>query len=438
AGVFGARIRQPGRLLAIARGARPLQDPVLHEPQRRRVAALPRDRGSHAGPRLDLREPRLLQHPLHHHLLRGAGIPVLPPLPRDLRPADGPRAARPVGARGFQHRAHPRHRRRGRLSVSDGLEDRRPAVAHQGPLGAAGLHSLHLGAERRPAHAASLRGRRLRQDLPSPVRPAVPRGREQRTVDVHRVPSVRHGPPAPGQVPGRGARLRALPRRRVAGHHRRDRRPLSGELRRRGRGSRGRPQRVRRSPMPADRDYVLPQLRQGMDHAHYDWLPLNADRPLLEWPERARVALCVIVSLEHMEWSRPPGAYQVPNLAGGYGQGPFPDVTAWSHREYGHRVGIFRVLEALDAHGITPTIAMDALTAEHYPFLVRHLTKRGDEIIGHGVSVNRMITSRMSEDEEREYIRASVDSLTRAFGTAPRGWLGPEYGESTRTPGLLA
>ena len=44
----------------------------------------------------------------------------------------------------------------------------------------------------------------------------------------------------------------------------------------------------------------------------------------------------------------------------------------------------------------------------------------------------------MSEDEEREYIRASLDSLTRAFGSAPRGWLGPEYGESTRTPGLLA
>ena len=190
--------------------------------------------------------------------------------------------------------------------------------------------------------------------------------------------------------------------------------------------------------MPADRDYVLPELSRGMDHGHYDWSPLNTHRPALAWPERARVALCVIVNLEHMEWSRPPGAYQVPNLAGGYGPGPFPDVTAWSHREYGHRVGIFRVLQALDAHGVKPTIAMDALTAEHYPFLVRHCQSRGDEIIGHGISVNRMITSRMSQDEEREYIRASVESLTRAFGRAPRGWLGPEYGESTRTPGLLA
>ena len=190
--------------------------------------------------------------------------------------------------------------------------------------------------------------------------------------------------------------------------------------------------------MPVDRDYVHPQLRPGMDHAHYDWSPLNASRPALAWPEGARVALGVVVSLEHMEWSRPPGAYQVPNLAGGYGQGPFPDVTAWSHREYGHRVGIFRVLEALDAHGIKPTVAMDAVTAEHYPFLVRHCRTRGDEVIGHGISVNRMITSRMSEDEEREYIRTSIETLARAFGTAPRGWLGPEYGESPRTPRLLA
>ncbi len=190
--------------------------------------------------------------------------------------------------------------------------------------------------------------------------------------------------------------------------------------------------------MAADRKYAFPEFCRGMDHDHYEWSPLNATRAAIRWPGKARVALCVIVTLEHMEWSRPPGSYQVPNLAGGYGQGPFPDVTAWSHREYGHRVGIFRVLNVLEKHGIKPTIAMDALTAEHYPFLVRHCLARNCEIIGHGVSVNRMITSRMSEDEEREYIRTSIEAVTRATGKAPTGWLGPEYGESTRTPRLLA
>jgi allantoinase len=190
--------------------------------------------------------------------------------------------------------------------------------------------------------------------------------------------------------------------------------------------------------MPVDRDYVHAAPRRGMDHDLYDWAPFNATRDAILWPGQAPVALCIVVTLEHMEWKRPPGAYQVTNLAGGYGQAPFPNVTAWSHREYGHRVGIYRVLDVLEKHGIRPTLAMDALTAEHYPFLVRHCLARNCEIIAHGISVNRMITSGMSEDEERAYIRTSVDAVTRAVGELPAGWLGPECGESPHTPRLLA
>src|SRR5688572_13383514 len=190
--------------------------------------------------------------------------------------------------------------------------------------------------------------------------------------------------------------------------------------------------------MPADRTYAFPEFRPGMDHDHYDWSPLNAARAKIEWPGKARVALCVIVVLEHAEWKRPPDNFQVANLAGGYGWGPFPDFTAWSHREYGNRVGVFRVLDVLKKHGIKPTVAIDALTAEHYPFIVRHCIERGCELIAHGISANRMITSRMSEEEERDYIRTSIDAVARATGTAPHGWLGPESGESARTPQLLA
>ena len=180
------------------------------------------------------------------------------------------------------------------------------------------------------------------------------------------------------------------------------------------------------------------ELRYGMDHQHYDWTPFNSNRGVLRWPNNARIALCVIVNLEHMEWRTPEGAFQSASLAGGYGPSPFPDVTRWSHREYGHRVGIFRLLDSLDRYGIKATVAMDVLTAENYPYLVRHCLSRGCEIIGHGVSVSRQITSNMPEQEEREYIKTSVDGLTLATGTAPLGWLGPEYGESARTPQLLA
>lgn len=80
----------------------------------------------------------------------------------------------------------------------------------------------------------------------------------------------------------------------------------------------------------------------GMDHPHYDWTPLNRNRGVLRWPKNARIALCVVVTLDHMEWRTPEGAFQSASLAGGYGPSPFPDVTRWSHREYGHRVGVFR------------------------------------------------------------------------------------------------
>ena len=181
--------------------------------------------------------------------------------------------------------------------------------------------------------------------------------------------------------------------------------------------------------MPAER-------RFGMDHEHYSWSPLST-RGTLRWPDNARLALSVVVTLEHMEWLPPEGSFQAGNLAGGSSARPFPDYARISHREYGHRVGIYRILDVLERHGIRPTVAMDALTASNYPYLVRHCLERGCEIIGHGISVSRMITGNMSEEEERQYIRESMDAVAEATGVSPTGWMGPEYGESERTPRLL-
>src|SRR5712691_7503451 len=90
--------------------------------------------------------------------------------------------------------------------------------------------------------------------------------------------------------------------------------------------------------MPAER-------RFGMDHEHYDWSPI-ATRGVLRWPEQARVALCVVVNLEHTEWLPPADSFR-PVLTGGVAPRPFPDYPLFTHRDYGHRVGIFRVLDVL-------------------------------------------------------------------------------------------
>ena len=182
--------------------------------------------------------------------------------------------------------------------------------------------------------------------------------------------------------------------------------------------------------MPAQRTF-------GMDHPHHEWSPVIS-RPTLRWPDNVAVALCIVIPLEHMEWQAPAGSFQVARLAGGSAPREFPDYARLSHREYGHRVGIFRLLDVLEKHGVRATIAMDAMTAEHYPYLVRHCLDRSCEIIGHGISVSRMISSNMSEEEEREYIHTSIEALENTTGATPAGWFGPEYGESDRTPQLLA
>jgi len=70
--------------------------------------------------------------------------------------------------------------------------------------------------------------------------------------------------------------------------------------------------------------------------------------------------------------------------------------------------------------------------------LVKHIQRGGHEVAGHGQSVNRVISALMSEAEERDYIGSALDTLARACGMRPAGWHGPEYGESVRTPTLLA
>lgn len=173
--------------------------------------------------------------------------------------------------------------------------------------------------------------------------------------------------------------------------------------------------------------------RAGMDHPHYPWSPLPG-RQALRWPDGARLAVGVIVVLEHVEWQPPEGAHRSPAV----GMLNYPSIAQFSLRDYGHRVGVFRLLDLLERHGLRPTIAMDRTTAEHYPFLAEHVAGRGLEVIAHGAARTQMITSNMTEAEEREYIRSSIASVTRATGRRPAGWFGPDYGESARTPQLLA
>ena len=179
-----------------------------------------------------------------------------------------------------------------------------------------------------------------------------------------------------------------------------------------------------------------PPLKAGMDNPWYDYSPFPL-RPKLNWPRNARVAWFVVLHLEYWELQPDETSYKDPRYVGEYGSF-VPDYRTWTQREYGNRVGIFRVLDVLDRYQIHAGVAVNALAAERYPFLIEQFKKRKYEFIAHGHSANRMITSKMSEAEEKTEIASSIAAVEKATGVRPTGWLGQDYGESTRTPGLLA
>jgi peptidoglycan/xylan/chitin deacetylase (PgdA/CDA1 family) len=92
------------------------------------------------------------------------------------------------------------------------------------------------------------------------------------------------------------------------------------------------------------------------------------------------------------------------------------------------------VLDVLDRYQVRAGVAVNAMAAERYPYLIEQFKKRKYEFIAHGHSANRMITSRMSEAEEK----AEIAAIEKTAGVRPKGWLGQDYGESQRTPKLLA
>lgn len=172
----------------------------------------------------------------------------------------------------------------------------------------------------------------------------------------------------------------------------------------------------------------------GYDHGWFPWSPWPARAPL-SLPGGARLAVSVVLDLGAVEWER---AAPVVPPPGGRGIAPYPDMPRLSHREFGHRVGVFRLVRMAQDLGIPLAAALDVLTVEHYGRLVDHLVPVIDEFLAGGLSASRPITSEMSEEEERHYVTTSLERLRAGLPTGTVGWLGPARGESARTPALLA
>ncbi len=153
------------------------------------------------------------------------------------------------------------------------------------------------------------------------------------------------------------------------------------------------------------------------------------ERPDYNWPQGKRLAFYIGLNLEHFAFGEGFGA----TLAAA---APQPDVLNYAWRDYGNRVGVWRLLEIFEELSLPVSLLVNSAIYDHCPEAVAAFRARGDEIVGHGRS-NAERQGDLDEAAETALIRDATEAIARHEGKAPAGWLSPWIGESAATPDLL-
>lgn len=154
------------------------------------------------------------------------------------------------------------------------------------------------------------------------------------------------------------------------------------------------------------------------------------DRPAFTWPEGKRLAVYVALCVEHFSYGSGLGLAYSPGLS-------HPNSYNWGWREYGNRVGGWRLIDLFNEHRLPLTVLLNTACYDHCPELVAAHRARGDEIVAHG-RTNSEHQNGLGPDDERALIREATDAIRRHEGVQAGGWMSPGAHPSARTEDLLA
>ena len=161
-------------------------------------------------------------------------------------------------------------------------------------------------------------------------------------------------------------------------------------------------------------------------HGRYPYSPIAA-RPAYDWPGGKRLAVYIGLNLEWFSFGEGLGAELAPG-------GPQPDVLNYAWRDYGNRVGVFRMAELFAELNLPVSLLINSQMIDEAPQAVDAF--RNAELLGHGRS-NSERQGTLSEAEEAALIAETTTAIEKHSGQHPRGWLGPWISQSPLTPDLL-
>ncbi|MAS44400.1 MAG: polysaccharide deacetylase [Rhodobacteraceae bacterium] len=174
---------------------------------------------------------------------------------------------------------------------------------------------------------------------------------------------------------------------------------------------------------------------------HYDFVPMPHRKPL-RWPDGKRLAIILTTNFEYWDRAREdpkpfyPGG---PGIVGGELPGNVYDNPNWTWREYGQRVGVWRMFDVFDAEGVPSSCTMNAKMALERRAVVDAAVEKGWELVPHNYVQTDLLTDFAHDREkEREVIRQTLDIYREAVGKPAKGWLSSSLRSTMNTVDILA
>jgi allantoinase len=163
-------------------------------------------------------------------------------------------------------------------------------------------------------------------------------------------------------------------------------------------------------------------------HGRYAYSSILS-RPDYSWPGGKRLAVYIALNIEGFAYGMGKGAAIAPPE-----QATSHSIYSW--RDYGNRVGMWRLFELFDELGLPIEAQMNTAIYEMAPDIPQKLRARGDEILGHG-ETNSEEQGHLREEQERDMIARVTAAIERQEGKKPVGWMSPWLSNSGVTADLL-
>lgn len=176
---------------------------------------------------------------------------------------------------------------------------------------------------------------------------------------------------------------------------------------------------------------AYPKRRYGQDMERYRWAPATGREPVT-LPDGRTLAVSVIAPCEFhpIDPNKAPFGHPAGMVT------PYPDLRHFTTRDYGNRVGVFRILDALKGAGIAATFPVSAALIDRARPLIEAIVQDGHEIAAAGLHGDAIHHSALSAAEEGAMIARTREAFSKA-GLEPKTWLSPARQESFATPDLL-